>query len=462
MYAPDAWKVAKTFWSDVENIAGDIYRVVANPPYQASGIGTHELPIHIDIPPKKGSGTGPRRKRKDKSKRRGNTTQTETQPPKRQKMARKYGGNSRYVGKFRRGGNVNYNKFAKLGFLMRTEKGGVVTQDKCLYVGHSTGAQEKIKRVLFSAIIRKLFKKVGHEFASFKEEASLSHASRFGVVKLDFALSQEGTILGEDNASTAVEAGHTYETVVTNLMTAYDVATSSTNYSVHLHSIRFIPVTDAAASGLETMEFKLHLSGARIIMFVSSNLKIQNRTLSSSHTEDANHAYISDSVENNPLQGKSYYGFGNGFRYGWSNDAANSTEFFCNPLSGLITADPDEATLTAELKDLLQRPPSSRLLRHCKGSGGVMLNPGLIKGSTLRYNLNTTIDALLSALVPYSSEPATHHFRFGKSRMFALEKMMHTDDANEPDISIGYEVNNFYMGYIVCKTPSVTVDKDVL
>ena len=40
--------------------------------------------------------------------------------------------------------------------------------------------------------------------------------------------------------------------------------------------------------------------------------------------------------------------------------------------------------------------------------------------------------------------------------------MMHTDDANEPDISIGYEVNNFYMGYIVCKTPSVTVDKDVL
>ena len=135
---------------------------------------------------------------------------------------------------------------------------------------------------------------------------------------------------------------------------------------------------------------------------------------------------------------------------------------FADDASGVIEADPDNATLSGEMADLLQRPPSGNMFYNCKGTGHVKLGPGIIKSSNLKYVKVCSVDATLKALHPEIETATVNWFPYGKSRMFALEKMMHTDDADEPDINIGYEVNNFFQGYISTRLPSITVDKDVL
>jgi hypothetical protein len=342
---------------------------------------------------------------------------------------------------------------------MRTEKGGSVSQDKCIYIGHTTAARAKLGVVFWSACVRQLFLKCGNPFASFKEQVSKTSSTDTGVVKVEYSFTDDQTTFGELNVTVAASA--TFETVANDIETAWAAATVSTSYSVRLHALRYVPVTDAAGS-VDSMEFKLNMRGSTFTFSASSNMKIQNRTLAATGAGDTEHQHHVTSVENNPLQGKSYYKMGNGFRYKWTNDSTNATNFMGDDASGLIEADPDEATLSTELQDLLQRPPAGTQFYHCKHSGHVKLGPGQIKSSNLKYVKTMTCDSFLNAMLPEYEAAAHHFFPYGKARMFALEKMMHTDDGDEPDMAIGYEINNFYQGYISTKIPSITVDKDVL
>ena len=96
-----------------------------------------------------------------------------------------------------------------------------------------------------------------------------------------------------------------------------------------------------------------------------------------------------------------------------------------------------------------------------KARSMVKLGPGIIKSSNLSYEKTLTVDGFLRAMLQ-EYESTTHVFPFGKSVLFAFEKMMHTDDADEPDMNIGYEINNFYAGFVKLVGQKVLVDKDVL
>ena len=146
----------------------------------------------------------------------------------------------------------------------------------------------------------------------------------------------------------------------------------------------------------------------------------------------------------------------------WNNDGANSFALFADNNSGLIDGgDIDTNGVTAEMLDLLQRPPSNNMFVGTRKINNVRLGPGQIKGSTIRYKSQISLARLMRAFVPHL-QSGQHTFWHATSRLFAFEKMMHTDDATEPDMNIGYEINSFYSAVLRTTKPRVLVQKDVL
>lgn len=379
------------------------------------------------------------------------------------KRRRSFNTRGRFVGPFARGRSVRPSKFAKQGFKMRTEAGGSVSQDKCVYIGHSTGAMSKLSRTFWHSVVRALMARAGHRFSSFKERISPEATVKIGTVRIDYAFNMEGTETQSITCNLSVT--DTYEilaqTMETNWITTCGGATS--HEAPRLRAVRFIAQADEA-SGADVHEFKLDMTRSTFTFSVSSNMKIQNRTLASTGAGDTEHQYHSNSVENNPLQGKSYFKVGNGYIFKWSDDSDNTFKLIADSASSLITGDPDNATLSTALTDVLSRPPSATSFHGVKASGAVRLGPGVIKSSNLKYTKTLSVAQFLKAMIHYYEATGVTNelFPMATSRMFAFEKMMHTDDADEPDMNIGYEINNFYQGVISTRSPTIVVDKDVL
>lgn len=439
------WELAKRTVANMEkaagmaNRSGYTSRVFSNPTFSRGGGGGGRV-------------VGPSRRWIFGGGGRGATTSAP-------RSRKQFTGKGRFVGPFRRGRTIRASAFAKYGFKMRTEKGGSVSQDKCVYIGHATCGRAKLIRVFWHACLRQLMMKAGHTFGSFKEVISPNATVKMGTIRIDYQNSDDG--LTQNAITVNLGVGDTYENVATTMQTQWDATIGTADYSVRLRALRYIPQADET-NGADVHEFKLDMTHATFTWKVTSNLKIQNRTLAATGAGDGEHQHHGNSVENNPLQGKVYYKMGDGFVYRWSNDTANTFKLVADDASAVITGDPDEATLSTELQDLLQRPPAATQFFNCKKSGFVKLGPGLIKSSNLTYGKTLSVHAFLNALHAENESASQHTFKYAKTRMFCLEKMMHTDDADEPDINIGYECNTFYQGLVRTRLPTITVDKDIL
>jgi hypothetical protein len=372
---------------------------------------------------------------------------------------RRFNTTGNFVGRFKKVQRVYHSRFAKYGFKMRSEKGGTVSQDKCVYIGHSTGARAKLVKTFWSALLRKLMLLAGQQICTFKEVVSPEVTVKPGTIRIDYSTLEDGTT--ESSITVNMNVGDTYEELASTMATNWNTAVAASDYTLRIHRVRYIPQADET-SGADSHEFKLDCTRATFTFRVTSNMKIQNRTLAATGAGDGEHQHHMNSVENNPLQGKSYYKLGGGFRFKWSNDASNTFTLHPDDSSGLIEGDPDDATLSTEMQDLLQRPPATTSFWNCKHGGNVKLGPGTIKSSNLSYSKTLSVNAFLKALHSENESASKHTFPYAKCKMFALEKMMHTDDADEPDMNIGYEINNFYQGVIRTRLPSILVDKDVL
>jgi hypothetical protein len=348
---------------------------------------------------------------------------------------------------------------------MRTEKGGTISQDKTVYVGHSTSARDKLLRVAMHALVRRMAHKFGFNIKSFKEGVVTEFLSG-AIDVLDIAIEYKIDRTTALTASSYVaQQTDTWESVADGLLTQLQSDIGSTATDVEYYKFRAIPKSQEATSVLTAIPVSIDLTQTKLHMFVESELTIQNRTLAASGAGDTEHQFHMNSVENNPIEGKQYFCAGNGFvtRHGFQT-GATSVEFLCDDASGVITGDPDDGNLSSKEKDLLQRPVNAHYWRGCKHASRVMLTPGALKRSVLKSSHHVYFNQFMKSMGSYFEDGAeTQKIYFGKARMYAFEKMMHTGDAEDPaDINIGWEVNNKYGGYVTEGRAAITMDKDVL
>ena len=173
---------------------------------------------------------------------------------------------------------------------------------------------------------------------------------------------------------------------------------------------------------------------------------MQNRTLAGGAGTTDQSSMLD--IANNPLDGRLYSGLGNGAIPKFADNSASLVEsFFGDRESGIIAAVPDTAlgNWTQEMYDNYRRPPSSGSFQGVKKTCKISLKPGEIRTSFVNYRKNMSVNEYFQrnqqALYQYTrgGTAAPMHF-MGNFRFYGFEKRCNTT-VDEPDISVGYEMN---------------------
>ncbi len=422
-----------------------------------SSVGTA---VSARAPPKK------KKKTMAKTKARRGSTRTKTVTATSRKRARS---RSRRVvqGRMRRpfkaGKRPSYGLYTKYGALMRSELGGIIEQDKCIYVGHCCAARGKMIRIFCFAIMRKLAHKNGFQLTSMKDKIQVPNVAiglSPGTLRYTYMEDADNTLL---SATVVIAADSSWETVADQLASSWN-GFSVNDTHPRLKEIFIVFQTEDATVHTLAPPARLFLDNCSVSFMLKSELTLQNRTLANSGGAAGDHDQATD-VENNPIEGYSYTSNGTGFRRNHRNGfvAGLSPVFIGDDASGLINVDPDDTLFTSEEQDLLQRPPGTQMFKGVTKGARQRLGPGILRRSHLKASASMSVYSFISKIQGYLKSASDKDFLpIGQARMFAFEKMMHTTDATEPDMSIGFEINNFYACYIKEHASLITVDKDVL
>jgi len=198
-----------------------------------------------------------------------------------------------------------------------------------------------------------------------------------------------------------------------------------------------MPLVDAAANvSFFVSPTCLWLERGKFSYETKSSLKFQNRS-SGTVTE-------SDAVDNIPLYGKFYEGFGNGIQPKSSQISANRVSLFGNTLSGVINPQPVVMN-NAGFKE----PPQPSLLP-CKKYGKVTFSPGFVKTSVLTDKKSIGFNALYHIIFENwtlnSLAPTVDYYRLGNWRLFIVEKILQAGGSDSANMVLAYECNyDIYM-----------------
>lgn len=350
-----------------------------------------------------------------------------------------------YAGSFRRPRRLKPGMFAKRGCSLRVEAAGNVSQDKCIYIGHGTGATERIAIVMFQAIVRKLAVKCGYKPTSMDDKVNGGYTNANGQVGYRYTTgSTSATGQNSGTRFVTMGAGDSWADVASSLRTDFNTfGVGDKNLDIHEFIIRRY---NDSVSAIVVDEKIIDVRMMKVKISVNSSLKIQNRTRAHSEVgaETGAAAQSALNVENNPLEGKVFYKKGNLFKLKNSYQTGSTFNLCTDRNSAVIgLGDIDTTGLSAEQISILQRPPSKYSFVGVNSEGYVKLNPGEIKQSFVKYDKTLSLNSLLRAML-ILLDGGSEYFWPSVSKMFAFEKMMHTDDAEEPDMDIGYECNSIY------------------
>lgn len=305
--------------------------------------------------------------------------------------------------------------------------------NEVVYVGHAAPIWQ-LKYTMWWAVLRKLLVKAGGTVSMFNRTATISAAVSAGPTGLldgdRFRLIWKANASAAPTTSDVVinnTTGATVELVVTQFV---DLITSE---DFELIELQFIPAN--------VTESKLHraiirLNTLSLSVFMKLDLKIQNRTVNVATDDQA------DDVNNVPIYGKTYEGYGLGAVYN-AVDSTNNIQFCANPTTGAIVNTP---TLSE-----LQEPLEYQKFEKVTKIGKIHLDPGQIKTSVLTKKFTASFQYLLHELNPAlangfngSGQRNNINGRFSSYRMFAVEKMIDsstTSPETRTAVTIAWEHN---------------------
>jgi len=365
----------------------------------------------------------------------------------------------KYAGVQKKGRARKYdNSFNYNGVVSKHEDGSVQTCSisHTAYVGHGIAPATMVEN-MWRLVVKKLFQKAGIDIRAWTEVVATNLLIRTVVgqnprqVRIKYSYKRL-----DGDANGAIQLG-----ITADLFDAFGVATLTydelaINLGINFQDALTPIEQDGAAVMLNaTLFFVDTTTGATVQednfvanicfddMFVdvdiSSNLVVQNRTPDSTGGVDA------DSVTNNPVHGKMYTSSDkwlNGFELKSQELGADPSRIplYTFQNTGIISTNSADTQPT-----ILRKPPQPWQLG-VKRASNVLLQPGEIKRSNLRFTCSMKWNTLMQKLFKYFRDLgiANGPVQMGFAEMFALESVLNVRGGETANLQIGWELNQTY------------------
>jgi len=312
------------------------------------------------------------------------------------------------------------------------EAGGLLTDKKACYVGHTTCPNNTIVIFAFAAVIKKLIIKSGNDVNDLDQTI-------FGDIYEDGTLAGSFFTLNYRLGSVVTDPLASINFLLSANNTVYTIANAMRIWAQDKGTqLNFISMEFTIGNGVANIRtYKVQLMQTHVAFMVKSSLKIQNRSSSASGGDEA------DDVDNTPLYGKSYEGSGSGCDYVGDNIKGTTihASLYGNENNGEFTRVTGFPVVTGGNTSLVEPPPGSHFFG-VKKCGKIHLDPGHLKTSVLTWRKSYEFNKMILLYNNDTSHRFYRRFSEGKYRFFGLEKILETVNGADPtDLRVAYEVN---------------------
>lgn len=356
--------------------------------------------------------------------------------------------------------------YARRGVVRESTQGGVVTDNNCVYLGHSPHPVDTTMFQIVVALVRSLFTHIDLEFEN-QNDIIPRQTDGIDFVKIDW-LDNSGVV---QTQSFGFAAGtDTFGNLAFSIYDFFKQAIVSNARRTYRR------IYLGNSGGDSTLRATFNLAKCTVDILNSSYLKLQNST--QSHHEEA--ADDNDELQTNinavPLKGLAYLG-----KSTWTGIEPYSylggpvvrgdapayiyPEVIAQPDNGFMTlrAPNSEGGVAAPLP--YYNPPPAKSMFNIMGCSHVTLEPGCMKADALTFKYKATLNHyLMNAYVGgYSSNNSAgglySRSNLGTFKFFGLEKKI---NATIDKISVNYECNQVYRAkvYLPKEAMSLIVSND--
>lgn len=281
--------------------------------------------------------------------------------------------------KTRRGRKLKTKKIVKKlynGVSLQKEYTSNGFGDKCIYLGHCTNPMEETLYLLTMACFKSLMKVKGFTINDWNQARSpvLNVGDIVQYVYKPTATAGETSL----NMSLTIAAGNvTYWDIVANL-----VGNIITQLKLGVIQDGIILTQFQLLKGGNYD--KVDLQDANLSMFIKSSFKMQNRSVAAAGDDEMD-------VNNVPIYGKTYSGYGNG---AVQRNTANITFLVGENIASPIAVDGSTIPNFAE-------PPHPAEFSYVGKSAKVYLNPGTVKTSVIKFKKVINVSTLMQKIIQY-------------------------------------------------------------
>jgi hypothetical protein len=342
------------------------------------------------------------------------------------------------------------------GAVIKSDTGNVFGDAECVYVGHGTHPARLVIRSLCMALVRMFAQRAKQDFNDWSEVIGGADDFLINDAGFSFRFTYKTDPTGTLQESTQIDinsADKSYYTLAEEI--ANDIVNLVTASTVHFEIVDMY-FYRVGSTEIGDMQFGkpiiFRAKDLKVQVHGTSNLSIQNRTQAQATTGDMH------DVENNPLRGKHYWGYGSYFPMKYFDDrTSNSDGLFMYHKDGTLVLGAADSDLTTGMQEALRKPPPGKAFGGVKKTAYVRIMPGHIRDSKLSNTVTKYWNGWMKALLAHMRTgddittndskdpvPATgirdkFDTKIGQCSFFGLEKVCEST-AGETEISIGYNL----------------------
>lgn len=337
------------------------------------------------------------------------------------------------------------------GYEYTVETYGKINDPNCVYLKHSTHYVEMLAKTICGAMIRKIFSMAGYQLGDSDQVLSTAGpGSTDGGWRLIYSYMDPGNQSATQLPIFTSAGGVSLDTIL-------DTWTALTDHyqSLLINGIQVSPLSltlqmedQGAISSAYRTECQLLLQNEVLNVQVWSHLRVQNRTLNPSGTNDV------EVVDNQPLTGKLYTFKHADPRVAFSTYTPSSATTD-QPINGIHTKG-IEGVRGASLPVKYQEPPAKSKFQNCVSVVPVQLPVGDTKECKFGHKFTGKFQGLMERLRPErgfitNADIGKTFLTLGKSQMLAFEETIKT--ANTQPITVGYERQYTVGAWLVTRKP---------
>lgn len=348
-----------------------------------------------------------------------------TSRPRKLAVAKRYGGSpkgyyippgkavkSRYIKRFN--AKRRYNQGT---FMYSLERGSQISPTVSGVIGHITSPRVVMQRVMFGALLRRLFVRAGLRCPI--PSRAIEGVTTGDVVTFNFEYGSASL----DGFSFTLTAGATFTQALNACVTDWNAKIASLTGSLVFSNTRFYKMSYTPSGNVGTPgRVEIDLTEAKIELHCASMLKIQNRSVGEVGDENA------DDVDNVPVQGKLYVGYGSGPDSRFQTDATTLVQLHGDANGVIEVSNPEN----------MSDAPLPTLFNGVKKAGFIKIMPGQINRHYIKYKNVMYLTTFLRRIL-FATADSTPAVNLGKFAFVVLEKTLETNNGSPLAMTLSYE-----------------------